>query len=276
MATVYGNEGLKITLTDIPGLSVDQYNRAIFGSPFVFQCGPMEQYTITRTFNMGSYDTVDDDQYSRRGSRQLNTWQFDTLFMYIGWDETNTLLPTWVPYPDEWHKEAEWYRTVLRNCFAVGAPFAYSASYSDSLIHSTYATLMAFNEDYKFGEEDAIYFSGVSFQEWRDPRGSQQAAASLNAKLPAQVKFKIDPKVYRSIAYDVQTGTNVKTASTTKGTTFADLARAYYGDGSLWRTIANANGCKGGGGDSPIITTWYPVAKTGGKPTATIKVPNKP
>lgn len=278
-------DGLKITLSGIGGgLTVDKNGKALLPQPLVFQCPPLEQYVIAHTFNFGTYDTIDDDQYSRRGSRQLDTWQFDTLIMYLGSDKTNQggelqhYAPQWVPYPrkapgGKQMRAPEWYVQQLRNIFVAGAPFKYCAAFKDStVIHLTKATLTAFNEDYKHGEGDAIYLDGVSFTEWRDPRGQTQ---TKTAKLPAQVRFRKEAKTGRFLAYDIKTNKNVKTKSKTTGTTFADLARDYYGDGSQWRRIANANKCKGGGGNVPIFKHWYPHRLSKGKPNVTVKVPQK-
>lgn len=271
-------DGVKVVLSGFGGLTVDRNGRKLLPQPFVFQCGPLEQYTLAHTFNFGTYDTVDDDQFARRGSRQLSTWQFDTLVMYlgVGSDKSKHYAPGWVPYPrkqpgGQQYYRPEWYVNQLRNLFVAGAPFRYVASFKGStVIHRTYAVLTAFNEDYKHGEGDAIYLSGVSFMEWRDPRGTPPPRG---ARLPAHVKFRKSGERY--LAYDIKTNRNVKTRSKTAGTTFNDLARDFYGDAGDWRTIAKANKCKGGSGSLPIFTHWY--AKSHRKlSSVTIVVPKKP
>lgn len=294
-------DGLKITLAGIGGgLTVDKNGRALLPTPLVFQCPPLETYQITHAFNFGTYDTIDDDQYSRRGSRQLRTWQFDTLIMYMGVQMAPTsfvqdprvmkptsqhfvgLTPSWVPYPrkqpgaanQHQQRRPEWYVDQIRNIFVAGAPFKYTAAFKNStVIHMTYATLTGFTEDYKHGEGDAIYLDAVSFMEWRDPRGKTPQGT---AKLPAHVRFRKAPPNNRYIAYDIKTNKNIKTKAARTGTTFADLARHYYGNGTQWRHIMKANKCKGGSGNVPIFTHWYPKRLSRGKPNVTVTVPTKP
>jgi len=267
-------DGLKVVLSGYQNLTVDSNGRALLPQPFTFQCSPMESYAIAHTFNFGTYDTIDDDQFMRRGSRQLTTWTFDTLVMYLGASKDGHYQPGWVPYPTKESggkqmQRPEWYIAQIRNLFVAGSPFRYAATFKDSTtIHLTCAVLTAFNEEYRHGEGDAIYLSGVAFSEWRDPRGS---TPQQSAKLPAYVKFRVTSGRY--MAFDVKNGKNVQTASKTSGTTFQDLARAYYGDASLWRTIAQANKCYGGSGSLPIFTRWFRDRQPG---KTTITIPQKP
>jgi hypothetical protein len=271
-------DGLKVTLTGIGnGLTVDKNGRALLESPFVFQCGPLEQYTVAHTFNMGTYDTVDDDQFARRGSRQLDTWQFDSLAMYLGaTKDSRHYLPGWVPYPTkepggQQYQRPEWYVSQLRSLFDAGAPFRYVCAFKGSTtIHRTYALLTAFNEDYRHGEGDTIYLSAVSFMEWRDPRGTPPRRG---ARLPAHIRFRETGGRY--LGYDIKTNRLVKTRSTSGGTTFNDLARDFYGDVGEWRTIAKANKCHGGSGSLPIFEHWFPNRLARGKPNVTVVVPAK-
>lgn len=350
-------DGLKITLSGInPGLTVDVNGRALLPTPLILQCPPLEQYTIAHTFNQGTYDTIDDDQFMRRGSRQLDTWTFDTLAMYMGNDANGNYTPDWVPFPKHeemlytteriqkyqgrtitdnstsakcqragcghWHEyhtktigkvttactrcscqafiapktyvedlvttasrrvqqgwqmyRPEWYAMQLRSLFYAGAPFRYVAEFLNSTtLHRAFAVITAFNEDYKHGEGDSIYFSGLSFMEWRDPSG----VTAPPPRFPAHIKFKSQAVTggVRFIAYDISNGQNIKTQSKTKGTTFCDLARSFYGNASLWRTIAKANKCNGGDGNLPIFTRWYVSQRDShGNPTPTLTIPAKP
>ena len=194
-------DGLKVTLSSIGGLTQDKQGRALLPKPFVFQCGPLEQYTVAHEFNMGTYDTIDDDQFARRGSRQLDTWQFDTLAMYLGATKDGKhYLPGWVPYPTpmpggQQYRRPEWYVEQLRSLFDAGAPFRYACAFKHSTtIHRTFALLTAFNEDYRHGEGDAIYLSAVSFMQWRDPRGSSTQHQSRAAAASPR-HFKVNNEV---------------------------------------------------------------------------------
>jgi hypothetical protein len=267
----------------------------------VLQCGANENYTITRTFNSGVYDTIDDDQFARRGSRQLNQWTFDTLFLYLGADAQGNPSPNWVPFPRKeakpgplpmvggigggypstgvQYERPEWYVGQLRDIFVAGSPFKYVASFPDgSIIQDTHATILSFNEEYRHGEADAIWFTAFTFQEWRDPRGKTQLP---KPKWPAHCKCRVGEPYKRFLYYDVTTPhkyipTKGKVAAGQPGTTLHDLAKHFYGNAALWKTIAKANKLKGGTGDTPIHRKWYPKKIHNGVPTETITIPKKP
>ena len=275
-------DGLKVTLSGIGnGLTVNKLGRPLLPMPFVFQCPPLEQYQVTHAQNFGTYDTIDDDQFVRRGSRQLDTWQFDTLVMYLGVDADGNYGPTWVPHPTKepgstQYYAPEWYRDQLVDLHNAGSPFRFAAAFTRSTtIHRLYAVLTGFTEVYKHGEGDAIYLTSVTFSEWRDPGGAT-APERGHTKLPAHVKFQNTKGHY--LAYDVNTGYVIarKHAGVFLDTTLSDLARWYYGDGTKWRLIAKANHLKGGDGNAPIFTHWYPHRLARGKPNVTMTVPQKP
>lgn len=270
-------DGLKITISGIGnGLTVDKNGRPLLPVPFVFQCPPLEEFSIAHTFNMGTYDTIDDDQFLRRGSRQLDTWSFDTLSMYLGDDGYGHHRPGWVPYPTRepqgrQFQRPEWYKDHLVDLHNAGAPFRFVANFRNSTtIRRTYAVLTAFNEVYRHGEGDAIYFQGVSFQEWRDPKGVTVPSRGT-VRLPAHARFRSVGGHY--IAYDTASNRNIPHAKV--ASTLADLAHFYYGDPGKWRQIAKANHLKGGSSTSFIFSHWYPHRLTKGKPNVTMVIPKK-
>lgn len=288
-------DGLKVTISGIgSGLTVDKNGRKLLPVPFIFQCSPLEEFAIAHTFNMGTYDTIDNDQFLRRGSRQLDTWSFDTLAMYLGvvpqthhvshhkgprkpvrHAPNRTHAPSWVPYPTRepqglQFRRPEWYRDQLVALHNAGAPFRFVASFQDSTtIRRVYAVLTAFNEVYKHGEGDSIYFQSVTFSEWRDPRGGSPSRGTH--RLPAHVKFRQVGSEY--IAYDSVSNRNIPHAH--PASTLADLARFYYGDPGKWRQIAHANHLTGGSSTSFIFHHWYPHRLSRGKPNVTMLIPAK-
>lgn len=271
-------DGLKVTLSGLGnGLTVNKAGRELLPVPFVFQCPPLEEYSIAHAQNFGTYDTIDDDQFIRRGSRQLDTWQFDTLVMYLGVDANGNYSPGWVPHPtrepnSSQYYRPEWYRDQLWDLHDAGSPFRFVAAFTRSTtIRATYAVLTGFSEVYKHGEGDAIYFTGVTFTEWRDPGGATTPRRG-HTKLPAHVKFRSTGGHY--IAYEANTGVTIPHRGT--ATTLADLARWFYGDGTKWRLIAKANHLKGGDGNALIFSHWYPHRLSGGKPNVTMTVPQQP
>jgi hypothetical protein len=275
-------EGLKVTLSGIGnGLTVDKNGRELLPKPFVFQCSPLEQYAIQYQMNMGTYDTIDNDQFMRRGSRQLNTWSFDTLAMYLGVGPNGHYQPLWVPHPtrepsgDQYHRP-EWYRDQLEKLLDAGSPCQYVAAFSHSTtIHRCYAVLTAFQEIHKHGEGDSIYFASVSFTEWRDPGGESDKPKGTH-HLPGHIRFRIGPPNNRYIAYDLANGRNIPIKAKRTGTTLMDLARYFYGDGSKWRVVASNNHLRGGGGNTPIFHHWYPHRISRGKPNVTMAIPKLP
>jgi hypothetical protein len=270
-------DGLKITLSGIGnGLTVNKQGRPLLQPPFVFQCPPLEQFEIVHSQNFGTYDTIDDDQFNRRGSRQLDTWVFDTLVMYLGEDDVGHHAPSWVPFPTPERAKGkaihppEWYRTQLVDLLNAGSPFRFVAAFSgSSLVRRTFAVLTGFSEVYKHGEGDAIYFAGVSFSEWRDPGNASKVKLK---KVPGQVRFRITGGQY--MAYEANTKHSIP-ARGKQGSTLSDLARWYYGDASKWRLIAKANNLKGGSGTTPIFTHWYPHKLARGEPNVTMNIPQE-
>lgn len=271
-------DGLKVTLAPVPGgLTVNKQGRPLLQPPFVFQCPPLEQFEIVHTQNFGTYDTIDDDQFIRRGSRQLDTWTFDTLVMYLGVTDAGYYAPSWVPNPTKEPKSQQyldpnWYRGQLWDLHNAGAPFRYISAFAGgSILRRAFAVLTGFTEVYKHGEGDAIYFTGVSFSEWRDPGSATKPRG--HTKLPAHVKFRLTNGIY--IAYEANGGRVIPRHNKGKGTTLADLARWFYGDGTKWRQIAKANHLKGGDGNVAIFTHWYPRRLAHGKPNVTMTVPQQ-
>jgi hypothetical protein len=273
------SDGLKITLSGLGnGLTVNKQGRPLLPHPFVFQCPPLDQFQIAHTFNFGTYDTIDNDQFIRRGSRQLDTWQFDTLAMYLGVDHRGHHAPSWVPFPRPEHATGkkvhppEWYRGQLWDLLNAGSPFLFVAAFHRSTtIRRAFAVLTGFSEVYKHGEGDAIYFAGVSFSEWRDPDDATKKKRG-HTKLPAHVRFRFTAGRY--VAYEANTNHNIPTRGG-KGSTLSDLARWFYGDGTKWRQIAKANKLKGGDGNTAIFKHWYPHRKAHGKPNVTMTIPKE-
>lgn len=277
------SDGLKITLSGIGnGLTVNAKGRPLLPHPFVFQCPPLEEFQISHVFNFGTYDTINNDQFNRRGSRQLDTWTFDTLALYMGRDIHGHSAPSFVPYPthqphtDHQFYPPEWYRGQLVDLLTAGSPFRMvMAFHKSTTIRRTFAVLTAFNEVYKHGEGDSIYFEGVAFSEWRDP-GDATKQKGKHTKLPAHVRFRFTGGRY--VAYEANTGHRIPTRGG-KGTTLADLARWFYGDGTEWRHIAKANKLghiRSGSGNTPIFKHWYPHRLKHGKPNVVMKVPKPP
>jgi hypothetical protein len=285
-------DGLLIQLSPHPqGLTVDANGRQLLGATqygYVFQCPPMDAFTIQHQYNFTNYDTILDGQFSRWGSRQLATWQFDTLVMYLGSYDPAPIAnrsrlrrsskargpnPSWVPFPDPTNPHQgtlpppkytpDWYRNQLWALHDSGAPFTFFAKFNGTDIGATlltWATLTAFTESYKAGEGDAIYFTGVTFQEWRDPTINKQGLGQpKRANLPTTVELRrVLPKNPLSYGCFTPNGRRVPESGEP---TLAQLAKHFYGSSEFWKVIARANSVRGGGPNTPL-ENLYPFSKS--------------
>lgn len=275
-------EGLQIALSAMPAnLTVARNGRKLLQDPFVFQIPPLEEYQTARAYNHAMYDTINNGQFIRLGSRQSDTWSFDTLVMYLGVDRNGLSTPRWVPFPTaektgHQKRPPEWYVGQLTELLDSGAPFRYVAAFRNSTtVRRAWAVLTGFTEVHKFGEGDAIYLSGVGFAEWRDPGAATQPAPRGSHKLPASVAFRqiktsLGKRIWVAFEFQGWQRGSSKHGKQIKGwgrqvpnrgerdSTLNDLARYFYGDASKWRWIALANNLRGGTGDSPIKNHWFP------------------
>jgi hypothetical protein len=263
---------MRITLKAHPkGLTQTNQGRKLLTQPFIFQVGPIEEFKLTHAFNFGLYDTIFDGQYSRWGSRQLPTWSFDTLVLYM----TGGELPAWVPFPagspaNQGRHSPMWYRQQLRDLHNSGAPFKFVATQigDEGPAKRCYATLTGFTESWKAGEVDCIYLEGVSFVEWRDPTATEKTKGGGGG---GKTKQKKNPAVADQPPTTVKVGSggvavtgggNVIPPRSGGGSggaglvptpcTLRDLAKYFYHSPAAWTLIAKANGLKGVDGSTPL------------------------
>jgi hypothetical protein len=244
----------------------------------------MDEFKIVNEITMGNYDTIEQGQFTRRGSRQLKTWQFDSLVMEIGLNQIGPLsglhdsppsvagtrqVPGWVPFPKfdapGVPSALHWYIDQIQALHDAGCPFMFTAQFQTetSLLSqaatsfgpliSLPAVLLGFTEGHKHGEGDAIYIEGISFSEWRDPTTSQKALGQGGGHAADAPPTAVI--LYRSGTVTSTNGTviPVQPKGKTKQTTLNDLAKFFYHDTSAWRDIANANGLTGGAGSTSML-----------------------
>lgn len=304
--------GMKITLSEIRGLTVNENGARLLTAPLIFQCGPMDELAITRQFVMGNYDTVYDGQFTRRGSKQLKVWTFDTLAVAVGATSYVDYSPSWVSYPTfqpgAFRQKSgiavvdpSWYAQQLATLSEAGCPFRFTASTpvlwqngvavgaSVIPVINVPAVFLQYNEGYKAGENDAIYFEQMSFSEWRDPSISQKGlgkgtGGSGNsgkprgtAHLPTVVNYYAPGGVRLS---NNQQLPPPKVDQFKQPITLGQLAKQFYGDPADWRVIARANslhGCSANTplGDIPRIKAESQGNKIGA-PGVPIKIPAQP
>lgn len=313
------SEGMNITLSALPGgITVDLKGRKLLAQDFVFQCGPMEEFKVTHAFSSPNYDTIMDGQFTRSGGRQLKVWQFDTLAMEIGVhsSDPSRSAPGWVPFVkfdygpplagggiNRVPVPPEWYLQQIVTIADAGCPFRFTAhmpgkpggtfhqtSASFEPVLSVPAVLLSFDEGRKAGEGDAIYLTGVSFQEWRDPRVSQRGLGSTKPKAkkhgspsdtpPTSVKLYPNGVCVTHLGKEIPIPPEKNTITTgptsvvpsfgPRDCTLADLARHFYHNPADWRVIAKANGLTQGGANMPLLD--FPKFKNLKSP-AVIQIP---
>jgi hypothetical protein len=286
--------GMKVTLSALAnGLTKTPAGRKLLTEPFVFQVPPLEDFKITHAFNAGLYDTIANGQFSRWGSRQLDLWTFDTLVMYL----SGSALPSWAMYgvanPVNAGKYSPmWYRQQLWDLLNAGCPMGFNAFMpgDEGSARLASATLTTFSEEWKAGEVDCIYLTGVTFQEWRDPTVTETGASAPKPSptpkpkpSPTSVGLPSSGKLNSAGVFVSAQGKTIPPQPAPTGgaglapgggpkpTTLADLAKAYYQDPTLWVAIADANGWKDVGPSTKLSavvkagkTIVIPIRPTGG------------
>jgi hypothetical protein len=263
----------------------------------VFQCPPMEEFKIARQFTFTDYDTVTGMQFSRRGSLQLRTWEFDTLIMEIGASEDAfRYTPGWVPYPQFSSPgrpvAPAWFLQQIETLHNSGAPFRFAAAFPNAqssvaessrslTVLYTSAVLTAYTEGHRAGEGDAVYLEGVQFTEWRDPYIQQRALRSGNGKtqwrnsaagLPATVTLRRDGSVLTARHQRLPPSNATTGGSGTPDTpaaTLSQLSTFFYHTPEFWRLIADANHLRNIGPNTPLINNskFKKIGKNGVKLT---------
>lgn len=279
-------EGMKITLSGIGGgLTRDKAGKMLLPVPFVFQCPPLEEYKVTHAFSMGTYDTIEEGQFVRRGSRQLATWQFDTLVMGIAVNEPGTRQsPGWAAFPKFDRPGVptalQWYVEQLVALHDAGSPFHFTAQFQSAPgafdeayyalgpVTSMHALLLGFSQAHKHGEADAVYLEGVSFQEWRDPTITQRGLGGPPAtdKPPTSCTLRQDGRVL--------TEKHELIPKQKRHATLHDLSKFFYHHPAGWRNIATANNLHGGGANIGLVkfAKYHKIPRNGVK----IKIPALP
>lgn len=260
-AAATGREGLKVVLEPIPGVTS---NNLLGRNGLFLQAPPTDTFSHDHSFSHNDYETVGGIQFSRRGAKQLAMVTFDTLV--VDW-------ANWAFYNGSTIEEIS--AALIEICES-GDPVLLTASHD--LPPGGYgnwslalagpevqmqATLRTLKVEERAGEGDARYLN-LSFTEYRDPNISRLGAGRSGGKsLPTTVTLFMD-------------GHATDAASSPIGNPPGDpvtlhmLAKRFYGDPSMWGTIARANRIKGwGGGDALVLYPGYQsMLKKGGGRTA--------
>jgi hypothetical protein len=245
--------GLVVMLREIPGVTAKEVKGIL---PFTFQCPPLNNFPINRSYPHTDYDPIEGGQRSKPGSVQLEVYAWRTLFT---WDVARwTLLhgEGYTPNPLEMLEK-------LDRIGKSGKPVHLTARHPkfwDRYEVNTPATLRSCNSEEVQGEFDTRY-ADIQFVEYRETslETMQQGGASggggsnKGSGLPGGGRDSKLPVVIDS-----------KQLGPGKDTLY-ELARTYYGDPSDWRLIAKANGLS--------VAPTYDLNKLGNRK---IKIPKKP
>lgn len=252
---VGGQEGLKVVLEPIPGLT----RKDLLGrNGFFLQTPPLDEFSRDYGHSHTDYETVSTGQFSRKsGGRNLRTITFDTLVVDFA---------TWAFYDDS---PIEQITAKLIEICESGDPVLLTAAHD--LPHGGYgnwdltlvgpevqypATLRTLRVAERAGEGDARYMN-LSFVEYRDPNvdrtglGGSKRAGSKN--LPTTVTLFMDGHATSAAGKAVG-------KPPSKPVTMALLAKTFYGDPTAWKLIAETNAIRGWGANDALVL--YPGYRT--------------
>lgn len=215
--------------------------------PFAFQVPPLNNFPINRSYPWQDYDPLEGGQRSRRGSKQLNTYSWRTLFTADPWGWTLLHGDGFTPNPLEMLARLDRIATLSNQ---YGVP-VYLTARNPKLWSrfeiNTPATIRSLNSEEVEGEPDTRYVD-IQMTEWRDTSLQSKrmgGGSGRNARLPVTL-----------IARDLPPTKN----------TLYELAKNYYGQPSAWKVIAKANGLMDAGSEnSQRITPSFDLRKLGSR-----------
>jgi hypothetical protein len=228
-------EGLLVTMYSIDGLTDPDVLRV----PYYFQCPPLEDFTISESFNWQTFNTLRHGDMSSPGGRSLAQINFQTLFIaypasftFFSGDPHSRL---YRPNPRQMAADLG---RIMRN----GTPFGFTvnnaALYDKADVHwgphnGNAGVLLSLDTTERAGEADARYIS-ASFQEYRDPHLTRRKLGKHTHKrgrnLPTSVTIRADGRA-------IEQGLTIFQEATLR-----KLARHFYGKPEQWRHIAHRNG----------------------------------
>lgn len=237
------NEGLRVHLSKIPGIT----EGGLLAEPFVFQCPPLDEFTVDYAFSHQDYDTATAGQFSRPGGLQLRQTTFDTLFVdWGGFTVTNDFPPIEELTADliELCESGSPFLLTIAHQLPPGGFTNWALTLAGPELQM-YATLRTLRVIERAGEGDARY-ANVAFVEYRDP-----VTATFRAGKKVRVGGRTFPRGV-TIGPDGR-GVTDKGFLLADVVTLASLARSFYGFASGGALIAKANGLTDWGFNTPLI-----------------------
>jgi hypothetical protein len=232
--------GMKVTLSRKDGLTP----LGLLIRPFRFQLPPLEEFSVSYGHEWNDTATLGGEQISRKGARQLQQINFQTLV--LDWE------PTWAvleggPSPLE---ATETLKEICQRAAIVRLRVSNMALWGEGVYEvDQLVTLRSLEVSEKAGELDARYFN-LQFTEWERP---QLATRTLGKRTPGKRQ------------------SNRQHAIGTLGhlnDTLYSVSAGYYGSYRYWKFLALVNG----------IGDWHPAVPISRRvpKVFSLKIPPKP
>lgn len=203
--------------------------------PFVFQCPPLEEFLEQFAYNHADFMTAYAGERSRPQGRQLETIQFDTLWLDDG---SRNHAPDWAIVKKAVDPIAA--KSRLKALLYSGKPI-WMLAHQMPVWHKydlrMKVTLRSVTSMEKSGELDARYF-GIQVREWRDSELQEKKLDGSDAK---------GGKPHGADARERVLGRVLVATLPAREDSLYGLATEYYGSVTMWRSIAKANGITGVG-----------------------------
>lgn len=209
--------GLRVRLRAVHGLTP----RHILRQPLVLPV-VIGEFTVEEEYLWEDFPTVGSGEHSTpaAGKNAAPLQSFDAETLTLSWS------PKWLVAPNQDPRHVRRALMEIGRKRAVFDLLATNRPGADFAEFAGYARLARMARTLKPGEPDTRYFA-LSFKQFRP----------MNA--PRRRHGPRLPTTHKLDAND----------------TLRSLARHYYGDGSMWRLIANANGLRNWGSEDAIVKT---------------------
>jgi hypothetical protein len=231
-------EGLLVTLYGINGIT----DPDVLKVPFYFQCPPLEDFTVSESFNWTTWNTLNHGDMASPSGRTLAQINFQTLFLAYPASFTffSAVSGVGLAHPNPRSRSAE-LRRIMRQGTPFGLVVGNVALYDTPDVHwgpnaagggGNAAVLISLDVSERAGEEDARYLN-VGFQEYRDPHLTRRKLGKHTHKHGRGTPVTIT--VHKD-GHAVEYGLTIM-----KEATLRKLARHFYGHPEQWRHIVKRN-----------------------------------
>lgn len=252
-------EGMLVTMYSLKGITAAD----VLKTPFYFQCPPIDDVTRSYAYDWQTYNTLRRGEMMQAAGRRLATISFGTLFVDQTYSWTFQRKYGSVPDPQNnlnYPNPQKMARELVQIMHS-GTPFGLSVTHPKlwkradihwATKHGNAAVLQSVDVSERAGELDTRYVN-VSFQEYRDPKIRRRAQEGQGRDESRGRDLPVTVVVHKDSTAGVRDGErDGDEGKTFKDVTLRKLAKFYYGEQSLWRDLAKANGIKNFSGDRPL------------------------